>query len=268
MIKRGKTNSGYRLSSQDTKTRILDAAERLFASKGIEGVSVRTVLAEAGVNVALAHYHFGGRKGLIGEVLRRRLEPINERRLRLLDEAETGTAQRPPDLEKVLRAFFAPAIELLDDRPDVAKLLGRLHIAADPGLREFFLILFGKVVRRFDAAVRSALPKNLSQTQKLSRAHFTFGVLIHTLTSHADMALMAGEVCQVPRGEMLLREMVDYCAAGLRASATRQPKTPGPGIAATGKTKPTTVRRTKTRHRNGIGGRHFIGSSRNKEFGK
>jgi len=45
----------------DTPTRILDAAERLFAERGIESVSVRSILAAAGVNVALAHYHFGSR---------------------------------------------------------------------------------------------------------------------------------------------------------------------------------------------------------------
>lgn len=208
-------------SAQDTKTRILDAAERLFASKGVDGVSVRAILAEAGVNVALAHYHFGGREGLIGEVLRRRIEPLNERRLRLLEEAEACAPQRRPDLEKVLRAFFAPVIELLDERPDVAKLLGQLHIAADPKLREFFLTVFGEVIRRFNVAVGSALRQDLSETQLLSRAHFTFGVLIHVLTNYADMALMASHVRNVPRGEALLKEIVDYCCAGLSARSQR-----------------------------------------------
>src|SRR5512143_2582062 len=73
---------------KETQERILDAAERLFAERGIDAVSVRSVLAAAGVNVSLAHYHFGGRDGLIVALLRRRLAPITEERLRRLAEVE------------------------------------------------------------------------------------------------------------------------------------------------------------------------------------
>ena len=73
--------------ANDTRTRILEAAERLFAERGIEAVSVRSILVEAGVNVALAHYHFGSREGLITELLRMRVGPLMQELLRRLDEA-------------------------------------------------------------------------------------------------------------------------------------------------------------------------------------
>ena len=43
----------------DTKRQILDAAETLFAAKGIDAVSLRTVTSDAGANLASVHYHFG-----------------------------------------------------------------------------------------------------------------------------------------------------------------------------------------------------------------
>ncbi len=45
----------------DVKTRILLAAKKLFANQGFDGTSVRQICEEAGANVALVSYHFGGK---------------------------------------------------------------------------------------------------------------------------------------------------------------------------------------------------------------
>ncbi|ARU59767.1 hypothetical protein CBW65_00910 [Tumebacillus avium] len=55
--------------SEDVKTRILDAAKRLFAEKGFEATSVRQICEEAGANVALVSYHFGGKEKLLFALL-------------------------------------------------------------------------------------------------------------------------------------------------------------------------------------------------------
>lgn len=55
--------------SEDVKTRILDAAKRLFAEKGFEATSVRQICEEAGANVALVSYHFGGKEKLLFAVV-------------------------------------------------------------------------------------------------------------------------------------------------------------------------------------------------------
>ena len=49
----------------DTKERILDVAERLFAERGFDGVSMRDLTREAEVNLAAVNYHFGGKDALI-----------------------------------------------------------------------------------------------------------------------------------------------------------------------------------------------------------
>ncbi|ASS74465.1 hypothetical protein CIG75_05310 [Tumebacillus algifaecis] len=55
--------------SETVKTKILDAAKRLFAEKGFEATSVRQICEEAGANVALVSYHFGGKEKLLFAVL-------------------------------------------------------------------------------------------------------------------------------------------------------------------------------------------------------
>jgi AcrR family transcriptional regulator len=70
--------------SADTKTQILDAAEKLFAKQGFEATSLRAIIADAGVNLAAIHYHFRSKEGLVRAVLERRIAPINEERIRQL----------------------------------------------------------------------------------------------------------------------------------------------------------------------------------------
>lgn len=52
------------LEDADIKTRILQAAKKLFAQQGYDGTSIRQICQEAGANVALVSYHFGGKEKL------------------------------------------------------------------------------------------------------------------------------------------------------------------------------------------------------------
>ena len=61
-----------RRDSEDTKERLLDAAERLFAERGFEGASLRAVTQAAGTSVSAANYHFGSKEALLGRTLLRR----------------------------------------------------------------------------------------------------------------------------------------------------------------------------------------------------
>ena len=64
--------------------RILTAAARLFAARGMAGVGLREITAEAGVNLAAVNYHFGSKEKLLEALFLRRARPITEERLRLL----------------------------------------------------------------------------------------------------------------------------------------------------------------------------------------
>src|SRR5260370_15922671 len=96
----------------ETKQRILDSAERLFAEHGSEGTSLRTIIADAQVNLAAIHYHFHSKEALWEAVIVRRLGPINQERLRLLDACARDPNGGPPSLDAVLGALISPPLRV------------------------------------------------------------------------------------------------------------------------------------------------------------
>src|SRR5713226_3885874 len=112
------------LERVDTKTRILDTAEKLFGEKGFDVTSLRDITAEAEVNLAAVNYHFQSKDSLIDAVIRRRIVPVNRRRLEMLDAAGPE-----PTVEQIVEAFLAPIIER--PIPALVPLLGRILSTTD-----------------------------------------------------------------------------------------------------------------------------------------
>ena len=79
----------------DTKQKILETAERLFGSQGYDATSLRHIIAEAGVNLAAIHYHFGSKEELLDELILRKIQPVNAERIALLDRIEAEAGQVP-----------------------------------------------------------------------------------------------------------------------------------------------------------------------------
>lgn len=95
------------MEPQDTKVRIIEKAEQLFADHGIEGVSLREINAAAGQrNASAVHYHFGSKVGLINDIFRHRLPASRRHRRQLLDAARVA----PPDQKaaEIVRAMVLP----------------------------------------------------------------------------------------------------------------------------------------------------------------
>src|SRR3954453_20324524 len=93
-------------TSADTKTRILDAAERLFVEHGFEATSLRSLTSAAGVNLAAVNYHFGSKEELFQAVLTRRLDPMNQERIDLLAKVEREGGGKALSCEKILFAML------------------------------------------------------------------------------------------------------------------------------------------------------------------
>jgi AcrR family transcriptional regulator len=205
-----------KMSEISTKERILDASERLFAEKGIKESTLRDITGALGINCAAVNYHFNSKDRLIKEVISRRLTPLNEKRLRLLDACDTGTEDKRSLLEQVLRAWIAPTVELCMQHPDFMRLAGR--ILSEPNLELHYALTspFDRVFMRFKAVLSEILP-GLPEKELMWRMHFIVGAMIHTWTSHTDLERLTGGVCTLSDGHVMVKRLVSFCAEGLRA---------------------------------------------------
>jgi AcrR family transcriptional regulator len=166
----------------DTKQKILDTAQRLIGEQGYSGTSLRHIIAEAGVNLAAVHYHFGSKEELLDELVARKAGPVNEERMRRLDRLnEPGNP--PPGVTQVLEAFFQPMAEAADRDPAFVRLMGR--VIAEGLMAEIVQKHFRTVSRKFFAALRQALP-HISEDDFLWRAHFMLGAMAHTMCGQPD----------------------------------------------------------------------------------
>jgi AcrR family transcriptional regulator len=201
--------------SADTRARIIEAAEQLFAERGIAATSMRAITAQAEVNLAAVNYHFGSKEGLIVEVYARRLRPVNDERLRLLGEAEGASAA---NLERVLHSYIAPVMRLIHD-PErggeiVMGLLGRALYEPDAHLSQIFHDEMAPVFGRFTAALRRCLPA-LSEEELFWRMHFGGGALAYTLAQIHRLEMVSQGLCDATDVDGVIRRLVEFIAAGM-----------------------------------------------------
>lgn len=209
--------------SQATRDRILDAAERLFAGRGFHGVSVRDITGAAGVDVALASYHFGSKMGVLEAVFLRRAADLNDERIARLDAVLAAASRRAPRLEDIIDAFTSPLL----DRSS----------RGSPGWKSYFALIaeinntpelggvlmsryFDPVVQRFIAAIRLALP-GCDDRDLYWAYHFLSGSLTLTFAETGRIDRLSGGACRSTDLASVHERLVPYCAAGFRALCSR-----------------------------------------------
>jgi AcrR family transcriptional regulator len=117
-------------TEKDTKSILLDCAERLFLAKGFEAVSVREITDAAGANVAAVNYHFASKTQLYRAFLTRRLAMIARRRVALIERLADREA--PASLQLIISAFVRDSFEEMLLNHDGALLLQIIYREMSP----------------------------------------------------------------------------------------------------------------------------------------
>ena len=202
--------------ASDTKERILNVAERLFADRGFPATSLRDLTSEAGVNIASVNYHFGSKDALLAAVLERRLRPVNARRLELLDAIESAAANGVPNVEDVIRAFLSPPFHKRQEwgagGDHFLRLLGRIHSETNEEFRATFFQQFQGVFRRFRQALQRAQP-HLDATDIGWRMLFLVGSMAFTMAWGDSFASISPGSNRDP--EDVLESLIQYATAGM-----------------------------------------------------
>ncbi len=203
-----------------TKSKILDAAEQLFAERGFAETSLRTITARAKVNLASVNYHFGSKKSLIQDVFDRFLSEytsVLNAQLNSLESSDNGSLTT----ETLLRALVSPLLALEKQREQsisiFMRLLGRAYAETQGHLRRHVTDKYGYVLVRFTLLFQSAYP-SLTNDQIFWRLHYTLGSLIFTLAgSDALREIAEADFDRKMAIEEVIDEMIPFLAAGMKA---------------------------------------------------
>lgn len=104
-------------ADSDSRTAILDAAQRRFAAHGFAATTIKQIGAEAGVNSALLYYYFADKETLYREVLHRIIAAFVATGLKAFDASQSPA--------EAIRAIIGAQSQFLTSRPEVPRLIAR-----------------------------------------------------------------------------------------------------------------------------------------------
>ncbi len=103
---------------------ILEISEKLFATKGYNGTSVREIAQTAGVNLAMISYYFGSKEKLLEAVFEMRTQEIRQQ----IEEMLQNTTQEP--LDKMFRLLESYVSRIMNQQ-HFHKLMIRQQISEE-----------------------------------------------------------------------------------------------------------------------------------------
>ncbi|MEW6124199.1 MAG: TetR/AcrR family transcriptional regulator [Pseudomonadota bacterium] len=236
----------------ETRNRLLDTAEALFAEHGFNGVSMRTITGAAGVNLAAAHYHFQSKEGLYRAVFARRVGPMNAERELLLGaciEAYERTGQLDP--AAVLDAFIGPAIRVSNEpgADNFRRLSGRSSADPSPEVRRVVYELYDEVAERFVDLLVKACP-HLTREDLFWRLACAYGAMMYVRADSGRLQRLLGDEFIMSDSAAAMRHLIPVLAAGFAlpslAAPAKAPRRPSGKAAAPSTTPAPRKKKTST----------------------
>jgi AcrR family transcriptional regulator len=117
-----------RIRDLSTRERLLDVAERLFADKGVDNVSIRSINAAAQLSPGILHYHFGNKDTLLEAIVARRMDEIMAHRYAMISNLSENTTPTTNDVAAILVTPLAHfVINNKQSGLSYVRLIARLH---------------------------------------------------------------------------------------------------------------------------------------------
>ena len=205
-------------NAPDTKVKILDTAEQMFATQGFAGTTLRNLVKEAGVNLAAVSYHFGSKEELHAAVIGRMAQVITKRQLEALQTLEATETE--PSLEAVLRAYIEPGmaylLEVEELRITRAQFMGRCRTEPAP-IQQRAAEKFSASHWQFLELLQRALPEQ-SEAELTWKLDMVVTMLIRALTETGREGMLLRSAAKADL-EHAVDELVTFTAAGIRAGS-------------------------------------------------
>lgn len=205
--------------SDKTRQRILRAAGKIFARGGYRAMTLREVTREAKVNLAAVNYHFGSKTNLMRALIRQRFEPINQERLKLLDELVATHAPDPVPLDLIYDALFRPLFAGVESAPindsTFMQIIGRALTEPADCMRSLHKEFFAELSQRFIREIKRSCP-DLSEEDLHYRFFLSISTMIGSVIEQIRLETISGGKLDGTNLDRILQELTAFVVAGFR----------------------------------------------------
>jgi AcrR family transcriptional regulator len=209
-----------RRDARDSQEKLILAAERLFAERGIEGVSLREINQAAGQkNASGLQYHFGTKADLLEAVFSHRVAEIEVSRKAMLEKLKRDDCIT--DLRRVVEAMVIPFAEMLDGGKDercYVRFVAQLY--SQPSIRKADLGSAG--YRETFRAAQRLLSEKLPTPIVRQRLAMIIGHVIHALADLESRVAKQGRLMPPARIDLFVSDLLDTVIGALTAPISQQ----------------------------------------------
>ncbi len=206
-----------RHASDPTRNRILEAAGKVFADRGFEHATVREIVDLAGTNIASVNYHFGGKKELYSEVLKKLMAERQQ-----AHPIDAGLTSRPTPKEK-LSAFVRGYIGrmLLHETDSVlSRLMSREMIQPTHVLDELVRDVMTPNKRYLASLVEEVVGRKLGDEEQFFAISSVISqIMFHKHCRPVIERIFPGQGSSAEQIERLAEHITDFAYAGLQQMA-------------------------------------------------
>ena len=205
-----------RLSAEERRERILEAALEAFAERGYRDASMAAIAMKAGITPAVIYDHFGSKAEL-------HLTLMETKAQNLLLAVGTAVAEAPDDLYARMHAGVDAFFAFVEQQNFAWWILFR-DPPGDPKLAKAHAEIQRNATLGIAALLRESVPRNLLRRKNAERDLEMFAQLLRTAQN--GLAAWWYDHREVPR-EALVDRVVEFCWLGLERVAAGERAGPG-----------------------------------------
>lgn len=174
------------IAKGEARERILLAAEDLIGKHGVDGVSIRSINAAAGVSSGILHYHFGGLDNVVSALLERHMVPLMSERAQMYTTLRSTSQVTVRGVVEVLVLPLARKIIAHgEESARYARFMARLNTDRRPEIAKIFEETFGKNASHLTGDLQKALP-DIPREVLLLRLIFCSHAMLQSLAELAS----------------------------------------------------------------------------------
>jgi AcrR family transcriptional regulator len=206
------------VSKTERKDVILDSAEKLFALRGFENVSMRDVAEDANEDVTLVQYHFKKKDKLFEQAIARGAKDFLGFRTEILDRMEFDAAPNPLTIEQIVEAFLSPLV--MAAKSDELHWNYYLQLLMQASNADKWADVLNK---NFDQSARRivvALQRTLSDVDKPTIflcMHFIYSSIILAFSGNQRISRLSDGVFEKIDLDSLANDTILFVSAGIKA---------------------------------------------------